>query len=447
MAISGLRRHQDIIAFEETNPQDLKPRYIGFHASNLELAEISKEAFDEMTPINTQTGEIPPFKKTLDVEAFDQLQTWNNEVNNDARSGKIGFEIRSLTINVTQVCNLHCTYCAAGGDGTYGDPVTRISVEKTLPQLKFIIDSMKPGRKFHITFVGGEPLLYPEGIKAIYDYVNEYAQAKNIFPIFSVVTNATVITEKVLDIFKNIKVHITVSLDGDKETNDVLRPTKTGASSTALTLDGIKKLHIIKDSLQSMGISAVFNEMNQNILDSYNFFNTLRPDWVEFTFAYSQDNPAIQAKYIEQMNAIADVAWAQGGEAELRKIKTFEHYFGLLDSQQKVENHCGAGKSYLMMDAKNKLYTCPWVVGDPEEVVGEGNILDFDKLEKYQKPLIVLNNCQTCWARYLCGGGCMYIHKAHTGDKHTKDILFCDRTRSLILTALLYYKKARAGLT
>ncbi len=439
-----LKRYQDIIAFEELQSNS-QPRYIAFHANNLEIAEISAEAFQEMSAIDVRTGEIPQDTLPKDAEAFEQLQTWNSEVNHEARQGKINFGIRSLTINVTQVCNLKCTYCAAGGDGTYGDPVTRISIEKTLPQLKYFIEALPAGRKFTISFVGGEPLLYPEGIKAIYDYVTEIAAHKNIQPVFSVTTNATVITDKVLDIFKKINIHVTVSLDGDKNVNDVLRPTRSGTGSTEMTLDGLKKLHSIKNHLGSLGISGVFNEAHQNIIDSYRFFLTLDPDWVEFNFAYSQNNQDLQAKYIDQMSQIAGLAWQKGEETALRKIKTFDHYFTLLDNQQKIENHCGAGKSFLMMDAKNQLYTCPWVVGDPDEVVGQGLTLNMEKLEKYQKPLITLNNCQTCWARYLCGGGCMYIHKAHTGSKHTKDNLFCERTRSLILTALLYYIKARAA--
>ena len=442
MTIGKLKRYQDIIAFEEIG-FDQKPRYVGFHASNLEVAEVTKEAFDEMSDITVQEGEIPNFKKTLDIEAHDELSDWNNQVNGDAKSGQIGFEIRSITINVTQVCNLKCTYCAAGGDGTYGDPVTRISIEKTIPQLKFLIAGIKPDRRFHISFVGGEPLLYPAGIQAIYDYVTEETRAKNITPIFSVVTNGTVITDEVLNMFKKTKLHVTVSLDGEKKINDVMRPTRTGASSTDLTVNGIQKLNLIKNNLGSLGISGVFNEMNQNISETYSFFNQFNPDWVEFNFAYSQASRELQQKYLEQMNIIADRAWTQGKELALRKIKVFDHYFNLLDSQQKVENHCGAGKSYLMVDAKNQLYACVWSVGKPSEVVGTGTDIDHAKLAKYQKPLIVLNNCQTCWARYLCGGGCMYIHEQHTGDKHKKDDLFCQRTRSLILTALMYYKMAR----
>lgn len=442
MSFSQFKRFKDIIAFQ--NPEK-KSDIIAFHTNNLELASISPEAYSEMSDINVLSGALPKLNAPVDHEAHEQLENWNSEISTETRIGKIDFEIRSVTINVTQICNLKCTYCAAGGDGTYGDPVTRISVEKTLPQLKFFIDKLKPGRKFNMSFVGGEPLLYPEGLFAICEYVESLTTEKNFTPIFSLVTNGTLITEKMIPLFKKYNIHITVSFDGSSNVNDQLRPTKTGLPSTQMTLDGVSLLNKNRGSIGSLGFSCVLNETFQNLVETYHFFNSFNPDWMEFTLAYSQAKPELQQIYINSLNEIAKAAWDRGREEELRKVKTFDHYFSLLDSQQKIENHCGAGKSYLMIDSKNQLYTCPWDVNKPSELVGKGSDLNHQNLEKYSKPLIILNNCQTCWARYLCGGGCMYIHKEHTGDKHKKDTLFCERTRSLILTALLYYKLSREG--
>lgn len=441
-----LRRYQQIVAFKEKDTDSLKARYVAFHTDNLEVAEISEEVFASMSPITISSNDAPELNThqvTSDLEGFTQLENWNNEINPNIRNGEIKFGIRSLTINVTQICNLKCTYCAAGGDGTYGDPILKISIEKTLPQLKYFIDQLTPGKKFNISFVGGEPLLYPEGIEAICHYVSQLCQEKSVIPLFSLTTNATVVDSKFIDLLKTYPINITVSLDGDKETNDQMRPSKNNQSSTEMTIKGLELLNSVRSFIPSLGISAVFNNASQDILTSYAFFKQFSPDWIEFNFAYSQNQLETQAQYINQMESLAELAWLSGGEKELRKIKTFDHYFNLLDSQQRVQNHCGAGKSYLMVDAQNRLYTCPWVVGNKEEVVGSGDYLDKSKLERYQKPLITLNNCQTCWAKYLCGGGCMYIHQSHTGDKHKKDRLFCERTRSLILTAILYYKKAR----
>jgi len=452
-----MRRYKDIIAVKLTPEESLgqqksTPTLTAFHARNLEVAEISEEAFAEMKVINLNSSAAPDIDQFQDAEAGEQLQNWQEDTEFHGRTGDLKFGIRSVTINVTQICNLRCTYCAAGGDGTYGDPVTKISIEKTLPQLKFFIEKLKDGQKFTISFVGGEPLLYPEAVQNICQYVTDLKKTKNFVPVFSLITNATLVTEQVAQALKPYNLHVTVSMDGEAKTNDIMRPTKNNQSSTELTLQGLQELKKIHTNLGSLGVSAVVNKQNMNIVETYKYFQSLGFDWYEFNYDYSDKSDAANDNYIQQMQELAAYAYQQGlkknnsrqeAEAELRRIKSFDLYFKLLDDQQRILNHCGAGKSYFMIDARNQLYTCPWVVNEKSEQVGQGEQLDHVALAKYQKPLVELNNCQTCWARYLCGGGCMYIHREHTGDKHKKDYLFCKRIRGLILTTIMYYKISR----
>lgn len=444
-----LKRFKDIIAVrsEKQNVTTVGglDTITAFHATNMEVAEISPESFNEMTTIDTLTGEIPTDKAPLDANAFEALNNWNSEINPNAKSGKLDFGIRSITLNVNQICNLKCNYCAAGGDGTYGEPTNQISVEKTLPQLKFFLSALKPGSRFSIAFVGGEPLLHPQAVKSIYDYVTAEGQQRNITPVMKIVTNGTLIKGETLDILRLMKINLTISIDGIKKYNDVLRPSKDGKSTTDKILSGLQELAKDRGQLQSVTLSAITSKGNENLVENYYFFKELNPDAMEFVFANDEKSEEIQKKFITQMNEIAAIAWAAGQETELRKINNFDHYFRMLDSQQRIENHCGAGKSYLMVDAKNRLYSCVWDANNKEDVVGQNEQLDHATLSKYSKSLIELNNCQTCWARHLCGGGCMHINRSHSGDKHQKNLLFCERTRSLILTTLLYYKRARAA--
>jgi uncharacterized protein len=443
-----LKRHGNIIAAEFTNLKTKQVERVAYHSTLLDVADVSAEAFGLMEEVNLSSSSIVVSPANTS-EAFQELSEWNLDKNFQGRTGDLQFGIRSVTINVTQICNLKCFYCAAGGDGTYGDPVVKISVDNTLPQLKFFISKLKPGQKFNISFVGGEPLLYPEALLMIYNYVLGLKSEFDFIPLFSLTTNATLINDEVRELLSKMKIHIAVSFDGPPEINNLNRPTKSksGKSSSQMTLEGIQQLQKIKSSISSWGITAVVTDFkNTNLIQLYNYFKTFQPDWYEFNFSYTDANQESNEAYTQQMLDLAEYCYNWGGEKALRQIKAYDLYFKLLDDQQRVQNHCGAGKSYLMLDARNQIYTCPWEVGVEEEVVGKNQTLDMEKLQGYQKPLIELNNCQTCWAKYLCGGGCMYIHKAHTGDKHKKDEKFCYRTRGLILWAILYYKRCREQL-
>ncbi|MBC7741639.1 MAG: radical SAM protein [Bdellovibrionaceae bacterium] len=438
----SLKRFEDIIAYKSDQG------ITAFHARNLEVADVSEEIYSQMTSVELKSATVPSFNALAGLdesESFRALKAWSDEQNPAVLSGHVKFGIKSLTLNVTQICNLKCNYCAAGGDGTYGEAINKVSVEKTLPQLKFFLESLKDGSVFNLSFVGGEPFLYPQAMKVIYDYVLAQTAGRKIECRFMVTTNGTLITDAVVEMLKTMRIYVTVSLDGTKEINDIVRPSKSGRSSTDATLKGLKKLVAIRPYLESIGIAAVVTKQNSEIKQNYLFFKTLNVDWCEFNYAYAERDVETQNKYLQQMQEIAEIAWQSGGEEELRKIRTINAYFDVLDSQQRIENFCGAGKSYLMIDAKNRLYTCPWLVGEKDEIVGENSVIDYDKLDKYQKPLIELNNCNNCWARFVCGGGCMYVHREHTGDKHLKDELFCERTRGLILLSILYYKRARAA--
>lgn len=447
-----IRRHQDIVAFKNQSPLKINSAITdstitAFHAYNLEVAEISEESFAMMTPIDLLTGEIPELlnpQNSEQQEAFAALQEWTESINPVVKSGHLDFGIRSITLNINQICNLKCVYCAAGGDGTYGEPTTQISLEKTFPQLKFFLHQLKPGQKFSISFVGGEPLIHPEAILAIYNYLHEVASLKQIIPVMQIVTNGTLLQGKTLDIIRSMKIQVIFSLDGEKKYNDVARPSKNGQSSTDLTVAAVKSLVENRGLVTAIGLSAICSPQSPHMLETYDFFLSLQPDFMEFSFENAEPSHDLQKRFIDEHNLIAAKAFALGGEKELRKIRKFDYYFGLLDRQQRIENHCGAGKSYLMVDAKNKLYPCVWEAGQKNEVVGQNEQLNHQELAKYSKSLIELNNCQTCWARHLCGGGCMSINKSHTGHKHRKDKMFCERIRSLILTTLMYYKLSRS---
>lgn len=432
-----IRRHKDVVAFKNATGE-----LYAFHARNLQVAEISDDLWNEMPETTFALGASVAIPKTAGNTASQNLRDWEGSFGTAQLLSKTRNKF-NLTLNVTQLCNLHCHYCAAGGDGTYGDPVQQISIQKTLPQIDLLMNRLTEGGEFHITFLGGEPLMYPQIIKAIGEYTRTQALAKKIHTDFQIITNGTLITDEVLNFISTIKPTITLSLDGPAEINDQQRPQKNGSSSTASAIRGLQTLLKRKSEFGAILLHAVFNRQHTDVEKVWDFFAQFDVDKMEFTFDVTEKDESANLQFIESLKRTAKKAVMKGGERELRRLQLFDIYFSQLDAQYLKENHCGTGKSLLSLDSRNKLYQCPLEVSFKERQVGEGTQVNWKSLAALEKPLIELNQCGSCWARHMCGGGCLFNHESLTGDKHTKHPSYCFRTRHLLSEVFLYYKTFR----
>lgn len=432
-----VRRHKDILAVKAAGSPP-----VALHARGLEIAEISEDAWNALVPVSLGMGQATVSGDQS--EALSEIEAWNDE-EPETTSTSNSYGIRSLTINVTQICNLHCTYCAAGGDGSYGDPVKKIAVEKTLPQIRIFLEQVQPGESFHIAFLGGEPLLYPETIRAIGEYAREEGARRDVSVTFKVTTNGTLVTDAAIAALRAIRSNVVVSLDGPAEINDRQRVQKDGRGSFQKAHAGLLRLLEHKSELGTIGVHAVFNERNLEVEAAWEMFHRLPVDFMEFTYAVNAPDAEATRVYNEALGRIAARAFELGGEDELRRINNFGDLFRRFDHQERLTNHCGLGKSLMVIDARNKLYNCPWTVGTDEGRLGEGTEVDYDRIARHQASQIETNNCGRCWARFLCGGGCSFVHGSTGGSMKEKKLDFCERTRFLTALAMVYYHRSRAA--
>lgn len=404
-------------------------RYMAFHAQNMDVAEISYEAWQSLN----QTG--------ANAEALQELQEWSLYIDPETQDAQNPRHINSLSINVAQVCNLKCDYCAADGDGSYGSKIPQLDLHRIEKQLKWVADKLPAGESLHIHFLGGEPMLYPKAIAFIADYIRSYARKRQLSTNFSITTNGTLINSKSAKILADINCGVTVSLDGPKDINDSLRPAKNKSSSTEMTLAGLRQLKVVRKDLSYIKINSVFGTHNLAVLETYRFLRSLdiEIDAYNFNFANNSKDKDATDQYLQQMQSLAKVAYENGGLTELAKFTQFRNTLARLEAQTRSHSYCGAGKSLLQIDTSHKLYPCNWFMGDESEVVGQDTELDSKKWDHYSPELNQLNNCNSCWARHLCGGGCMAVHKEASGNKHSKDPLFCQRSRGLSAEAIYYY--------
>ncbi len=155
---------------------------------------------------------------------------------------KIKPKIRRLTINISNACNLWCSYCYAD-HGHYHSPKSFMSpelAEKIISSVLENYDSIDT-----IQFFGGEPLMNLQAIDAVGEFLVKKVKAKELgkLPSFVATTNGTLSSKKVLETLKRWNMELTLSWDGFKEVHDANRPTLGGGSSYNQILQTIEKLH------------------------------------------------------------------------------------------------------------------------------------------------------------------------------------------------------------
>ncbi|RME18225.1 MAG: hypothetical protein D6797_00855, partial [Bdellovibrio sp.] len=83
-------------------------KIIGFHASNLELAELDEETWQTFNKAPNALIPGPFTFPTLpETSAKKEIEQWNQENFSEVHDF-IPSSIRSISINVSQVCNLKC---------------------------------------------------------------------------------------------------------------------------------------------------------------------------------------------------------------------------------------------------------------------------------------------------------------------------------------------------
>jgi len=128
-------------------------------------------------------------------------------------------KMHQLILQVTQKCNLRCSYCTYSG--TYKKRThssNTMSVEVAERVIDFFIKRTKDSKRVTVSFYGGEPLLNLDLIKHCVDYIETryYGRTMN----FSMTTNGTLLDENVVAFLVSKGFQILISLDGPKETHD-----------------------------------------------------------------------------------------------------------------------------------------------------------------------------------------------------------------------------------
>jgi uncharacterized protein len=321
--------------------------------------------------------------------------------------------VHALSLAIAQKCNLGCTYCYAQ-QGDFGGPAKNMSSEVANAAVDWLVTNASPGAKLNLAFLGGEPLINRPVLQAVTRRAAELAKARGAIITFSITTNGTLLTPADGDFFEEFGFAVTVSLDGPKETHDLLRPYKDGRGSFDRVMQNVQSL---LSRQRQMQVSARVTVTPANLELRRTLDKFLTAGFHSVGFAPMLSAPTghgeIQEDDLEVM--LAEMIDC-GREYERRRLAGERYHFANMTNALREIHRgtyrpypCGAGAGYLGVSSEGEFAACHRFVGDKD---GEMGTLAAGLNQQRRTDWLATRHvhrqqpCGECWARYLCGGGC-----------------------------------------
>jgi uncharacterized protein len=349
-------------------------------------------------------------------EEDDDYQSHVDKIKTMAKRRVCNYENRypTLSLALTENCNLRCRYCYANGGSEHKNK----SIDHDV--LTSVLDHYYEGlrvrkvKKAFIAFNGGcEPTCAFDLLQYAVGYSNALAGENQIEVIYSMATNGCYgheIRNFIIDHFENIS----LSFDGPKEIQNYQRPLVSGRESYDTVFETAKAFY---DSSLNLDIHVVVTDYSLCALDRVLKFFEKELSGVKVTL--TKMDPVDGAKGVvppNEQDFIRAVKTLREGTYDLKWHTADGFYFKHLRSK-----YCDSIASpNWFVSVEGRVNACMRDVhmDKPQFDIGSFNCddkkIDFDEVNiKRLKTYNIYEQveCRTCFARYLCGGGCPYLRE------------------------------------
>ncbi len=324
--------------------------------------------------------------------------------------------LRTLVLEAAQACNLHCTYCYAGG-GSYGGEARMMHPELAARAARYLVESSGDRESVTLVLFGGEPLLNLPALKAAVREGEAAAAGLGKKLVVSVTTNGTRFTSEALDFLGAHRIAVSVSIDGPPDVHDANRryAGKNGGGTYVDVVDGVALLRARTGRRPAARVTLKPDQWDRV---PEVFEHVLGLGFLEVGIAPSSPVTATLLPAPQQDEALlagfSRLAERFGREAGHGRVLPFSNLLdvlGRLHAGRVKGAPCGAGLGYLAMDAQGRFFLCHRLAGVARFCVGDLDAgIDHAKVRACLGALAMPRQdaCAACWARSLCAGGCHY---------------------------------------
>jgi uncharacterized protein len=353
--------------------------------------------------------------------ALDLVREFTHEVGSEQPLDQVPLPTpQSISLNVSHTCNLGCSYCYAEQGGFGGKQFSSMSwdVARAAVDRLFALAETGP---ITIGFLGGEPFLNGALIHRVVTYASDLGNSTRRDVRFSVTTNGTMLLADDISMFRRNRFAVTISIDGGAELQDLQRPMRTGKSSFAALRTAITPL------LESPGMARVAARstvLRSNLLLRERFavltelgfpevgFSPLRQPLESPSAFTAGDWP----QYLKELSSLASEQSNAALKGESIRLSNLAIALKQLKRGFSMPFPCSAGGGYFSVSSDGNWFACHRAIGDQAYHMGDNSGLDSARRREFLQTRHVEAqvDCQRCWARYLCAGGCHQEAAART---------------------------------
>lgn len=321
--------------------------------------------------------------------------------------------VKALCLHIAHDCNLACTYCFAE-EGEYKGRKELMSFEVGKQALDFLIESSGNRKNLEVDFFGGEPLMNFQVVKDLVKYGREQEIIHNKKFRFTLTTNGILLDDEVMEFANREMSNVVLSIDGRKEINDRMRPSRNGKGSYDLILPKFQKLAALRNQTNYY-VRGTFTHNNLDFSEDVKHLHELgfKQISVEPVVALPEEAYAITEEDLPVLFEEYDKLSKYMLECK-NKGEDFNFFHFMIDLTggpcvAKRLSGCGSGTEYLAVTPWGDLYPCHQFVGTDGFLLGnvfEGLkkaevVEEFKHCNVYSK-----EKCKNCFAKFYCSGGC-----------------------------------------
>ena len=330
----------------------------------------------------------------------------------------------SAWLHITNVCNLSCPYCYVSKNGQRMDENTGLAAVEAV----FRAAQQHAYSGVKLKYAGGEPTLNFPLIQKLHERARKLADESGLELQEVLLSNGVALSPGMLDYLAQEGMRLMISLDGLDEGQGKLRHLVNEQSSLPFVVQGVERA--LASGLKPF-LSTTVTRLNLGSLPEVAAFALDHA--LPLSLNLYRENSCLAGNADLMAEPQAVIAGIRSAlkviEERLPPYRLIDGLLDLISFAGPHENHCAAGRDYLVIDTQGQISRCQMAMGVVvSDIHASDTLRDVrTSIDGFQSISVEeIAECSSCPWKFYCAGGCPLI-ASHAGGRSP----YCDVYRAI----------------